>query len=96
MSCLVAGVFKNVDTTLTDRVMFTLYILIFYIIIRYQDALLLKNFLLALVNNFSSLFYIGIVKSILSTAPNQKFILGKYFFLLRCLIMLLAPMLAGM
>ncbi|KAJ3016164.1 UNVERIFIED_CONTAM: Anoctamin-7 [Siphonaria sp. JEL0065] len=44
----------------------------------HQNALILKNFLLAVVNSFASLFYIGIVKSVLSSAYGGNMILGKY------------------
>ncbi|KAI9330062.1 calcium-activated chloride channel-domain-containing protein [Obelidium mucronatum] len=44
----------------------------------YQDALVLKNFLLAVVNSFASLFYIGIVKSIMSVVDGNNLIIGIY------------------
>ncbi|KAJ3010147.1 UNVERIFIED_CONTAM: Anoctamin-7 [Siphonaria sp. JEL0065] len=44
----------------------------------YQDALILKNFLLAVVNSFASLFYIGIVKAIMSVVDGDNLIIGIY------------------
>ncbi|KAJ3331573.1 Anoctamin-7 [Blyttiomyces sp. JEL0837] len=44
----------------------------------YQNALILKNFLLAVVNSYASLFYVGIVKSILSAPESSNLLLGVY------------------
>ncbi|KAJ3235140.1 Anoctamin-6 [Chytriomyces hyalinus] len=45
----------------------------------YQDALILKNFLLAVVNSFASLFYVGVVKSVITiVTANGNLVLGRY------------------
>ncbi|KAI8616362.1 calcium-activated chloride channel-domain-containing protein [Chytriomyces sp. MP71] len=49
----------------------------------YQDALIVKNFLLAVVNSFASLFYVGVIKSILTQAQQGVWILGLNGFLTR-------------